>query len=114
MRDWPEQARRLARTTQHIALVVGTLLCAVACAGMWGFTIDDAVSEEIRENAGRFAQFSSTKALFLPDGAVPGAGSRLRNPDLARTYRQIGREGVGALYGPLRPAPESSGITSVP
>ncbi|MEY2489244.1 MAG: hypothetical protein QOC70_1186 [Verrucomicrobiota bacterium] len=33
MKDWLEQAGRLARTTQHIALVVGTLLCAVACAG---------------------------------------------------------------------------------
>src|SRR6478609_4595320 len=64
-----------------------------------GFTLDPAVSEEIRENAGRFAQFSSTKALFLPDGAVPAGGTRLRNPDLARTYQQIGREGVGALYG---------------
>jgi gamma-glutamyltranspeptidase/glutathione hydrolase len=64
-----------------------------------GFTLDPAVSEEIRENAGRFAQFSSTRALFLPDGAVPPGGTRLRNPDLARTYQQIGREGVGALYG---------------
>jgi gamma-glutamyltranspeptidase/glutathione hydrolase len=64
-----------------------------------GFTVDDAVSEEIRENEGRFAQFSSTKSLFLPGGAVPSAGTLLRNPDLARTYRQIGREGVGALYG---------------
>jgi gamma-glutamyltranspeptidase/glutathione hydrolase len=64
-----------------------------------GYTIDDALSEEIRENAGRFAQFSSTKALFLPGGAVPSAGTRLTNPDLAQTYQQIGREGVGALYG---------------
>ena len=64
-----------------------------------GFTIDDALSEEIRENAGRFAQFSSTKALFLPGGAVPPAGTRLSNPDLAQTYEQIGRQGVRALYG---------------
>ena len=27
------------------------------------------------------------------------AGSTFRNPDLARTYREIGRQGVGALYG---------------
>src|SRR5690349_7024256 len=30
-----------------------------------GFALDPAVSEEIHENAERFAQFSSTKALFL-------------------------------------------------
>jgi gamma-glutamyltranspeptidase/glutathione hydrolase len=64
-----------------------------------GFTVDDALAEEIRENATRFAQFSSTKALFEPGGDIPAAGSRLRNPDLARTYRQIGQEGVGTLYG---------------
>jgi gamma-glutamyltranspeptidase/glutathione hydrolase len=64
-----------------------------------GFTLDPAVSEEIRENEARFAQFSSTKALFLPGGAVPSGGTQLRNPDLAQTYRQIGRQGVGALYG---------------
>jgi gamma-glutamyltranspeptidase/glutathione hydrolase len=68
-------------------------------AAQSGFTLDPAVSEEIRENQARFAQFSSTKALFLPDGAVPAGGALLRNPDLARTYRQIGRQGVGALYG---------------
>jgi gamma-glutamyltranspeptidase/glutathione hydrolase len=79
-----------------------------------GYTIDDALSEEIRENAGRFAQFSSTKALFLPGGAVPSAGTRLTNPDLAQTYRQIGREGVGALYGGPIGADEPDRITVVP
>ncbi|HET7050174.1 MAG TPA: gamma-glutamyltransferase [Solirubrobacteraceae bacterium] len=68
-------------------------------AAQSGFTIDPAVSEEIRENQARFEQFSSTKALFLPGGVVPPGGTVLRNPDLARTYRQIGRHGVGALYG---------------
>lgn len=64
-----------------------------------GFVIDDALREEIRENAERFKQFSSTKALFEQGEGIPAVGSVLRNPDLARTYRQIGREGVGALYG---------------
>jgi gamma-glutamyltranspeptidase/glutathione hydrolase len=64
-----------------------------------GFTLTDALREEIRENAARFAQFSSTKRLFLPGGNLPSAGSRLRNPALASTYGQIGRQGVSALYG---------------
>jgi gamma-glutamyltranspeptidase / glutathione hydrolase len=64
-----------------------------------GFTVSAALREEIRENAARFAQFSSTKSLFLPGGNLPAAGSTLRNPNLAATYHQIGREGASALYG---------------
>jgi gamma-glutamyltranspeptidase / glutathione hydrolase len=64
-----------------------------------GFTFDATLREEDRENAGRFGQFSSTRKLFLPDGQLPAAGSLMRNPDLARTYQQIGRHGIGALYG---------------
>jgi gamma-glutamyltranspeptidase/glutathione hydrolase len=64
-----------------------------------GFPVSAALREEIRENAFRFADFTSTKSLFLPGGQLPAVGSRLRNPDLARTYRKIGRDGVRALYG---------------
>lgn len=64
-----------------------------------GFRVDGTLREQTRENAARFAQFSSTSALFLPRGQLPPAGSVFQNPDLARTYQQIGRHGVGALYG---------------
>ncbi|MGH3751756.1 MAG: gamma-glutamyltransferase [Pseudonocardiaceae bacterium] len=64
-----------------------------------GFVVDAAFQEQTRQNATRFAQFSSTAALFLPGGVPPAVGSILRNPDLAKTYREIGRRGTGALYG---------------
>jgi gamma-glutamyltranspeptidase / glutathione hydrolase len=64
-----------------------------------GFPVTATLREQTRENAARFAQFSSTSTAFLPDGQLPEVGSTMRNPDLAATYRQIGREGVGALYG---------------
>jgi gamma-glutamyltranspeptidase/glutathione hydrolase len=64
-----------------------------------GFTVSATLREQTRENQARFAQFSSTSALFLPGGQLPAVGSTLRNPDLAATYRQIGRQGVRALYG---------------
>ena len=64
-----------------------------------GFPVTDALHEEIRENAGRFAQFSSTSQLLLPGGQPPATGSLLRDPDLARTYRLIARQGPDALYG---------------
>jgi gamma-glutamyltranspeptidase / glutathione hydrolase len=64
-----------------------------------GFVVNSTIQEQTRENAARFAQFSSTSSLFLPNGQLPVIGSTLRNPDLARTYKQIGRQGVGAFYG---------------
>jgi gamma-glutamyltranspeptidase / glutathione hydrolase len=64
-----------------------------------GFTVDANFREETRENQARFAQFGPTAALFLPHGQLPAIGTRLRNPDLARTYRLIGRGGIGVLYG---------------
>jgi gamma-glutamyltranspeptidase / glutathione hydrolase len=64
-----------------------------------GYVVDATLREQTRENAARFAQFSSTSALFLPNGQLPAVGSVLRDPDLAATYRQIGRQGVGAVYG---------------
>lgn len=64
-----------------------------------GYVVNATLREQTRENAARFAQFSSTSALFLPGGQLPAVGSVLRDPDLAATYRQIGKQGVGAVYG---------------
>ncbi|MDT4920292.1 MAG: gamma-glutamyltranspeptidase / glutathione hydrolase, partial [Pseudonocardiales bacterium] len=64
-----------------------------------GFVVDATFRELTRENQARFAQFSSTRDLFLPDGDLPEVGSVFRNEDLADTYRQIGAHGAAALYG---------------
>ncbi len=64
-----------------------------------GFRVNANFREQTRENAARFAQFSSTARMFLPHGQLPAVGSILRNPDLARTYQQLARRGIGALYG---------------
>jgi gamma-glutamyltranspeptidase / glutathione hydrolase len=61
--------------------------------------VDATFREQTRQNQARFAQFSSTSKLFLPGGALPEVGSRLRNPDLAETYQEIARHGVRAFYG---------------
>ncbi|MBV9682109.1 MAG: gamma-glutamyltransferase, partial [Solirubrobacterales bacterium] len=64
-----------------------------------GFPVTATLAEQVRENAFRFDQFSSTSAMFLPGGQLPVIGSKMRNPDLARTYATIARRGVGAFYG---------------
>ena len=61
--------------------------------------VDPTFREFTRENQSRFAQFTSTRDLFLSGGALPDVGSVFRNPDLANTYRQIAHAGTGALYG---------------
>ncbi|MCC2333758.1 gamma-glutamyltransferase [Cellulomonas wangsupingiae] len=85
----------------------GTLSLRDALAGATrvaerGFVVDRTFAEQTEANADRFADFTSTAALYLPGGSVPRVGSVLRNPDLARTYRLLARHGVDALYtGPL-------------
>lgn len=64
-----------------------------------GFGVDATFREQVRENAFRFIQVSSTRDLFMPGGQLPVVGSTFRNPDLGRTYQEIGRLGVGYFYG---------------
>ncbi len=63
-----------------------------------GFTVDETFRSQINENIDIFDDFTSTRALYLPEGAPPAAGSTFRNPDLAATYRLLAQAGVGALY----------------
>jgi gamma-glutamyltranspeptidase / glutathione hydrolase len=64
-----------------------------------GFAVDQTFVNQINENLAAFSQFSSSSALYLPDGAPPAVGSTFRNPDLARTYRLLSRQGMDAFYG---------------
>ncbi|MCF3960081.1 gamma-glutamyltransferase [Streptomyces fuscigenes] len=63
-----------------------------------GFTVDETFRSQTAANQARFADFPDTAKLFLPHGAPPAVGSTLRNPDLARTYEKLGRQGIGLLY----------------
>ncbi|UGY94273.1 gamma-glutamyltransferase [Streptomyces gobiensis] len=63
-----------------------------------GFIVNEEFRAQTKLNEDRFRDFTSTAELFLPGGELPVVGSRFRNPDLARTYRQLAREGVDALY----------------
>ncbi|NKI44183.1 gamma-glutamyltransferase [Streptomyces physcomitrii] len=63
-----------------------------------GFTVDKTFRQQTADNADRFKDFPASAELFLPGGAPPAVGSTLKNPDLARTYRELGRHGVESLY----------------
>jgi gamma-glutamyltranspeptidase/glutathione hydrolase len=63
-----------------------------------GFVVDQTFFDQTASNASRFADFTSTAELYLPDGAPPAVGSVFRNRDLAATYDLLARRGVDALY----------------
>ena len=64
-----------------------------------GFVVDETFAGQTADNAERFADFPATGELFLPGGAPPEVGELFRNPDLARTYRELGRDGVDVFSG---------------
>ncbi|MER6099200.1 gamma-glutamyltransferase [Streptomyces sp. NPDC001728] len=81
---------------------LGALLEPAERLAREGFTVDDTFRAQTAGNEARFRDFPATSQLFLPGGQLPVVGSVFKNPDLARTYEKLGREGVGALYrGPL-------------
>lgn len=63
-----------------------------------GFTVDETFARQTADNAARFARFPETARVYLPGGAPPAVGSTFTNPDLARAYRVLRRDGVDALY----------------
>ncbi|MFJ3103461.1 gamma-glutamyltransferase [Streptomyces sp. NPDC086835] len=77
---------------------LGELLKPAERLAEHGFTVDDTFRAQTAANEERFRDFPASAELFLPDGRLPVVGSVIRNPDLARTYEELGRKGAGALY----------------
>lgn len=63
-----------------------------------GFEVDAVFARQVADKQAQFAALTSTAALYLPHGQPPDVGSRLKNPDLAATFRQIADQGVNAFY----------------
>ncbi|MFG2409073.1 gamma-glutamyltransferase [Streptomyces brevispora] len=63
-----------------------------------GFVVDSTFRSQTESNQARFADFPATRKLFLPGGQLPVVGSVFKNPDLARTYDEVGRKGLDEIY----------------
>jgi gamma-glutamyltranspeptidase/glutathione hydrolase len=63
-----------------------------------GFTVDATFRSQTESNQARFKNFPDTAELFLPGGSLPVVGSTFKNPDLARTYKELGKRGVDEIY----------------
>ncbi|MGW8390732.1 gamma-glutamyltransferase [Pseudoduganella sp. HUAS MS19] len=63
-----------------------------------GFKLNDNFVALVKENEKKFALFPDTAARYMRDGKALPAGTMLRNPDLAKTYRLLSSGGVKAFY----------------
>lgn len=63
-----------------------------------GFRVDETFAQQTAANQARFAAFPATAELFLPNDAPPVVGSTFKNPDLAKTLRQIAVHGTDVFY----------------
>lgn len=67
-----------------------------------GFIVDPTFEQQVRDNAARFRDFTSTAAVYLDaSGEPPAAGTVHRNPDLAATLETIARYGDAGFYETL-------------
>ncbi|MCI0434193.1 MAG: gamma-glutamyltransferase [Gemmatimonadetes bacterium] len=65
-----------------------------------GFPVSPIIASDWNASADDLLEDAGARATYLIDGArAPRAGEWFRNPDYARTLRQIAAEGPGVLYG---------------
>jgi gamma-glutamyltranspeptidase/glutathione hydrolase len=67
-----------------------------------GFRVSENFNHLIGLNVDKFKLFTTTSALYLKDGKALPVGTNLRNPDLAKAYRELAAKGYRAFYqGPM-------------
>jgi gamma-glutamyltranspeptidase/glutathione hydrolase len=70
-----------------------------------GFPVSETFHKLTAENEGKFQLFTTTSQLYLKNGKAVPAGSTLKNPDMAKAYREIAARGYKAFYeGPMAQA----------
>jgi gamma-glutamyltranspeptidase/glutathione hydrolase len=72
-----------------------------------GFTVDQTFFDSVDAVKDWFDDIPATRALYLdPDGSPRDVGTTIANPDMARTYRILGRDGArrGFYRGPVAEA----------
>jgi gamma-glutamyltranspeptidase/glutathione hydrolase len=96
VRGWHEALERYG--SMRFAQVLAP---AIAVADK-GFKVNATFSGLVDQNVGKFRQFTPTSELYLHKGKAIPAGTLLRNPGMARAYREIASGGVKAFYeGPM-------------
>jgi len=74
-----------------------------------GFVVSTRLVRGLEAKREVLARFPSTAAVWLPDGAPPAVGSKIRLPDLAATLKRYAENGPDGFYrGPVAAAVEAS------
>ncbi len=63
-----------------------------------GFPVTKAFVNRLRSVTNELVRFEGSRALFFPDGQLPRVGAIFKQPDLARTYRQLAGQGSDWFY----------------
>jgi gamma-glutamyltranspeptidase/glutathione hydrolase len=63
-----------------------------------GFKVNENFSHLVELSRDKFSMFPDTAALYLKDGKAIAPGSTLRNPGMAKAYREIAAGGVKVFY----------------
>ncbi len=94
----------------ELRLRFGTMDFATILAGAMdyaenGFAVSEIIAGGWRSSQRTLSRWPDTAATYLPGGRAPEHGEIFRNPNLARSYRQIAAGGVDAFYrGPIAEA----------
>jgi gamma-glutamyltranspeptidase/glutathione hydrolase len=86
-------------STNYGRLPLGRLLEDAARVAEKGFRLDRHYVGRLKETRSLLALFPESEAIFLKGlPAMPSAGDRLRQSDLARSYRKMAKGGVAWFY----------------
>jgi gamma-glutamyltranspeptidase / glutathione hydrolase len=82
---------------------LSALVEPAARAATEGFAVGAKISRAWEWGASKLQRFSPEPDVYLPGGMAPVAGQIFAQPDLAATWRKVGRDGRSAFYaGELR------------
>lgn len=96
VRGWHEALERYG------SMRFSQVLAPAIAVAEQGFTVNPNFNVLLGQNEKKFRQFAPTSELYLHKGKALPSGTLLRNPGLARAYREIAAGGVKAFYeGPI-------------
>ncbi|MEO7455156.1 MAG: gamma-glutamyltransferase family protein, partial [Gemmatimonadaceae bacterium] len=64
-----------------------------------GFPVTPVISDEWKSEEALLRRDTSARRTYMPNGHPMERGEWFTNPDLARTFREIAKGGIGVMYG---------------
>ena len=95
-------------TREHGNIHLAEHLGQAATIAKDGFVLDKAYFHRLKQTVEKLRKFPDSARIFLdPNGSAWPSGHRLKQPDLARSYRKIARHSTDWFYrGPFAPKTE--------